>query len=374
MEEEQKYIRRAISLAKRGLGWVNPNPMVGAVIVRNGRIIGEGYHEFFGGPHAEVNAILHAQESVRGATLYVTLEPCSHEGKTAPCTDLIISKGIRKVVIGMKDPNPLVNGNGIQILTDAGIEVSTGIEQALVCKMNEVFIKYIVTGKPFCTLKTAMTLDGKIATVENASRWISCGESRRYVHELRQQYSAVMVGVNTILYDDPLLNTRRARKKSKDPLKVIVDSSGKIPSGSQVLKMNPQLTIIATTGKMEIPKIRELERMGAQVLVCPQKDEKVDLGYLMVSLGKMGVDSVLLEGGSTIAFSALAEGIVDKVISFVAPKIIGGAGAPSPVGGRGLSSMEDAIGLEEFHFRKIGSDLLIEGYIRSDNRKMENGE
>jgi diaminohydroxyphosphoribosylaminopyrimidine deaminase / 5-amino-6-(5-phosphoribosylamino)uracil reductase len=369
LEEEQKYIRRAVSLAKRGLGWVNPNPLVGAVIVRNGRIIGEGCHEFFGGPHAEVNAIGHAKESVRGATLYVTLEPCSHEGKTAPCTDLIISKGIARVVIGMKDPNPLVNGNGIKILTSAGIEVTTGIEQALVSKMNETFTRYIVTGKPFCLLKTAMTLDGKIATVENASRWISCEKSRRYVHELRQEYSAVMVGVNTILYDDPVLNTRRARKKSKDPLKVIVDSSGKIPTGSNVLKVNPQLTIIATTDKMEVAKKQELERMGAQVMVCRKNDEKVDLGDLMFLLGKMGIDSVLLEGGSTIAFSALAEGIVDKVLSFVAPKIIGGAGAPSPVGGRGLLSMEDAIGLDEFRYRKIGSDLLIEGYIRSDKGK-----
>jgi diaminohydroxyphosphoribosylaminopyrimidine deaminase/5-amino-6-(5-phosphoribosylamino)uracil reductase len=363
MVEDQKYLRRAITLAKRGIGWVNPNPLVGAVIVKNGRIIGEGYHAFFGGPHAEVMAIENAMGSVKGATLYVTMEPCSHQGKTPPCTGTIIEKGIRKVVVGMKDPNPLVNGKGLKILKDAGIEVTTGIEEAAILKMNEQFVKYIVTGRPFCTLKTAMTLDGKIATVENASRWISGENSRKQVHELRQQYSAVMVGINTVLYDDPLLNNRRIRKKNKDPLKVIVDSTGKIPLEARVLKMNPQLVILATTDKIEMTKKHDLERLGAQVLVCPQKEKKVDLGCLMFSLGKMGIDSVLLEGGSTIAFSALINGIVDKVVSFIAPKIIGGAVAPSPVGGKGLSSMEDAIVIKNWNYRKIGTDILIEGYI-----------
>ena len=363
MEEEQKYLRRAISLAKKGLGWVNPNPLVGSVIVKNGRIIGEGYHEYYGGPHAEVIALENATESVKGATMYVTMEPCSHHGKTPPCTDLIIGKGIRKVVVGMKDPNPLVNGKGMKILAGAGIDVKAGIEEAAISKMNEIFIKYIVTGSPFCTLKTAMTLDGKIATVENASKWISCEDSRKLVHELRHKYSAVMVGINTVLYDDPLLNTRRIRKKSKDPLKVIVDSSGKIPMDAKVLEMNPNLVILATTDKIDRKKKRDLERLGVQVIVCPLKEERVDLKTLMFSLGKMDIDSVLLEGGSTIAFSALSSGIVDKIISFVAPKIIGGAVAPSPVGGKGLPSMEDAIGVTGWSFRKVGADIMIEGYI-----------
>ncbi len=351
------------------MGWVNPNPMVGAVVVKNGRIIGEGFHAFFGGPHAEINAIENASENVKGATLYVTMEPCSHQGKTPPCTESIIKNGIHRVIAGMKDPNPLVNGNGLKIIAGAGIEVKSGIEESAVLRMNEQFVKYIVTGLPFCILKTAMTLDGKIATVENASRWISGEDSRRYVHELRQKYSAVMVGINTILYDNPLLNTRRIQKKSKDPLKIIVDSSGKIPLEVNVLKMNPQLVIIATTDKIEMTKKKDLERLGAQVLICPGKDGKVDLGYLMVSLGKMGIDSVMLEGGSTMAFSALMNGIVDKVISFIAPKIIGGAGAPSPVGGTGLLRMDDAIGVKEWKYRKIGSDILIEGYIRQNITK-----
>jgi diaminohydroxyphosphoribosylaminopyrimidine deaminase/5-amino-6-(5-phosphoribosylamino)uracil reductase len=366
MEEDQIYLRRAITLAKKGMGWVNPNPMVGAVIVKKGRIIGEGYHAYFGGPHAEINAIENASENVKDATLYVTMEPCSHQGKTPPCTEPIINKGIHRVVAAMMDPNPLVNGNGLKILAGAGIEVKSGIEEAVVLKMNEQFVKYIVTGLPFCTLKTAMTLDGKIATVENASKWISCDNSRRYVHELRQKYSAIMVGINTILFDDPLLNTRRMRKKSKDPLKVIVDTTGKIPLEVNVLKMNPQLVIIAATDKISITKKKDLERLGAQVIICPAKEGKVDLGYLMVSLGKMGIDSVMLEGGSTIAFSALMNGIVDKVISFIAPKIIGGAGAPSPVGGTGMLRMDDAIGVKEWKYRKIGSDILIEGYIRQN--------
>ena len=363
MTDDQKYIKRAIVLAKKGMGWVNPNPLVGAVLVKNGRVIGEGYHEFFGGPHAEINALQNATENVKGATLYVTMEPCSHQGKTPPCTDPIIKLGIRRVVVGMKDPNPLVNGNGLKKLSDAGIDVTAGLEEIAVLKMNEQFVKYIVTGKPFCVLKTAMTLDGKIATVENASRWISGEESRKYVHELRQQYSAVMVGINTVLFDDPLLNTRRPLKKSKDPLKVIVDSTGKMPLEAKILTVNPQLAIIATTDRMDKKKKRELERLGAQVLICPQKDERVDLAYLMFSLGKMGIDSVLLEGGSTIAFSALMSGVVDKVVSFIAPKIIGGALAPSPVGGMGISTMESAIGIDNWKFRKKGTDLLVEGYI-----------
>ncbi len=369
MEEEQKYLRRAITLAKKGLGWVNPNPLVGAVIVKNSRIIGEGYHAYYGGPHAEIIALENATESVKGATMYVTMEPCSHHGKTPPCTGQIIRQGIRKVVIGMKDPNPLVNGKGMKILAGAGIDVKAGIEEATVFRMNELFVKYIVTGRPFCTLKTAMTLDGKIATVENASKWISCEDSRKLVHELRHQYSAVMVGINTVLYDDPLLNTRRIRKKSKDPLKVIVDSSGKIPMDAKVLKTNPNLVILATTDKIDRKKKRDLERLGVQVLVCPLKEERVDLETLMFSLGKMDIDSVLLEGGSTIAFSALSYGIVDKIVSFVAPKIIGGADAPSPVGGKGFPSMEDAIGVTGWKYRKIGSDILIEGYIRKNNLK-----
>lgn len=357
----QKFMKRAILLAGRGIGWVNPNPMVGAVIVKEGRIIGEGYHMHFGAPHAEVNAFENAREEVSGSTLYVNLEPCSHHGKTPPCTDLIISGGIKKVIIGMRDPNPLVNGKGIEILRAHGIEVVEGIMEEQSKRLNEVFLKYITTGRPFGVLKTAMTLDGKIATVNNASRWISGEKSRAYVHEMRQAYSAIMVGINTVVYDNPLLNIRR-KSEGRNPLKVIVDTTCKISLDANVMKNDPQLTLIATSDKAGQGKIKDLERMGAQVLICPLKDDKVDLTFLFDALGKMAIDSVLIEGGSTLAFSVLKEGLVDKVVSFIAPKIIGGSCATSPVGGEGIPRMEDAIILQHMEIRRMGGDILIETY------------
>jgi diaminohydroxyphosphoribosylaminopyrimidine deaminase / 5-amino-6-(5-phosphoribosylamino)uracil reductase len=356
-------MKRAVSLAKRGAGWVNPNPMVGAVLVKNGQIIGEGFHEFFGGPHAEVNALQGvSDEAAFGATLYVTLEPCSHEGKTPPCVKLIIEKKISRVVIGMTDPNPLVNGKGIAALQAAGIMVETGIQEHEAREMNEVFIKYITTNHPFVLLKSAMTLDGKIATVTNASRWITGEPSRKMVHLLRQRLMAVMVGVNTVKFDDPLLNIR-LKGSWKNPLKVIADTHGRISTEAKVLTNDPQLTLIATTELADQVKLKEIERMGAQVMICPLKNNMVDLGFVMHSLGVMGIDSIMIEGGSTLAFSALQDGIVDKVISFIAPKILGGSSAPTAIGGMGIEKMEDAINLTNMRTRKVGHDLMIEGWI-----------
>ena len=363
MEALNKYIQRAITLAKRGKGWVNPNPLVGAVLLKDNKIIGEGYHEFFGSPHAEVNAIRNAKEDVAGSTLFVTLEPCSHQGKTPPCTDLILEKKIKKVVIGILDPNPLVNGKGKKFLLDHGLEVTSGYLEEEILRMNEQFIKFIKSGKPFCILKTAMTLDGKIATVAKESKWISGEESRKFIHELRQQVSAIMVGINTVLIDDPLLNTRRERKRNKNSLKVIVDTTARLPIESKVLTNDPQLTLIATSCRADKAKLKQFERLGAQVLVCPLKNEQVDLPYLVNSLGTMGIDSILLEGGSTLAFSALQEGIVDKVVSFIAPKIVGGKEALSPVGGKGINRLQDAIFLNNLTVKRVGSDVMIQGYI-----------
>ncbi len=354
-------MRRAILLARRGIGWVNPNPMVGAVLVRDNKMIAEGYHHHFGAPHAEVNALAGIGEDLTDATLYVNLEPCSHHGKTPPCVELIVSRGIRRVVIGMEDPNPLVKGKGILFLRQHGIEVTTGILAEEAEQLNLVFIKYITTGKPFGILKTAMTLDGKIATVTNASRWISGEKSRAYVHDLRHAYSAIMMGVNTILYDDPMLNIRRSAE-SRNPLKVIVDTYCKTTPEANIMKNDPQLTLFASTERADPEKVKALERMGAQVLICPVKDDKTDLPFLFDALGKMGIDSVLIEGGSTLAFSVLREGLVDKVISFIAPKIIGGKEAVTPVGGEGISRMEDAIELKNMQIRKIGDDICIEAY------------
>jgi diaminohydroxyphosphoribosylaminopyrimidine deaminase/5-amino-6-(5-phosphoribosylamino)uracil reductase len=361
-------MKRALALARRGAGWVNPNPMVGAVLVSEGVIIGEGYHEFFGGAHAEVNAIHQAEirnpNAIAGSTLYVTLEPCNHYGKTPPCTDLIIEKKISKVVAGITDPNKLVSGHGLQRLRDHGILVETGILAPEIKKMNEVFLKYITTSLPFVLLKSAMTLDGKIATVTNASRWITGEPSRRIVHRIRQEMSAVMVGVDTVIYDDPLLNIR-LKGEWKQPLKVIADTSLRIPLNAKLLASDPQLTVIATTSRADPKKIREVERLGAQVIICPVKDEKVDFAFLMRALGAIGIDSVLIEGGSTLAFSALKTGMVDKILTFVAPKILGGAMAPTPVGGEGIPIMEDAVKLKNLNISKAGNDLVIEAYVES---------
>jgi diaminohydroxyphosphoribosylaminopyrimidine deaminase / 5-amino-6-(5-phosphoribosylamino)uracil reductase len=371
MMTDSEYMRKAISLAKKGAGWVNPNPMVGALIVKEGRIIGKGWHEFFGGAHAEVNAINNATEPVAGATLYVTLEPCIHHGKTPPCAPFVREKGISRVVIGMTDPNPEVNGKGAKYLKSEGILVETGILENEIARMNEIFVKFVTTQTPFCILKTAMTLDGKIATVSNASRWISGEKSRQYVHELRQRVSGLMVGVDTVIYDDPLLNTRRRNKKSKDPLKIIPDTRCRIPLGSRILAFNPQLTILATTELADRSKLKEIERLGAQTIICPLKNNKVDLEYLVHSLGLMGIDSILIEGGSMLAFSALTEKIVDKVTSFISPKILGGKLAPTPVGGEGIGSMGNAIQIAGWTIKKSGEDVLIEGYVRKQDTKVE---
>jgi len=358
------YMKRALSLAGRGAGFASPNPLVGAVVVKDGKIVGEGWHEVFGGPHAEVNAIAQAGAQADGADLYVNLEPCSHQGKTPPCTGLIIRSGIKKVIIGMQDPNPLVNGKGTAFLKHNGIEVYTGLLESECKKRNEVFTKFITTGKPFVTFKYAMTLDGKIATVDNASRWITGEESRKIVHKLRHDMSSVMVGVDTVIYDDPMLNVRLAGKKWKQPLKVIADSSLRIPLDARALSVDPQLCLIASTVKADKNKVMEIRRMGAQVLICPGKDGRVDLPFLFTTLGAMEIDGVLLEGGSTLAFSALKDGLVDKVIAFVAPKILGGSRAPAPVGGEGIAAMEDAIYLRDLKIRKVGADLMIEAYIK----------
>jgi diaminohydroxyphosphoribosylaminopyrimidine deaminase / 5-amino-6-(5-phosphoribosylamino)uracil reductase len=362
-KEQARIMARAIKLAGKGKGWVNPNPLVGAVLVKDGQIIGEGYHSFFGGPHAEVQAISVATAPVNNSTLFVTLEPCIHQGKTPPCAPLILEKGITEVIVGMKDPNPLVNGKGIEYLVNHGIKVETGIMEKEIINQNEVFLKFIKTGLPFCVLKTAMTLDGKIATPTGESKWITGEESRKKVHDLRHQYSAVMAGINTILKDDPLLNARREGNKSRDPLKIIVDSAGRIPLTAKVLTHDPQLTILAVTSAAPKEKLTELERMGAHVILCPDKNKSVDLVFLTEMLGRMDVDSVLIEGGGTLAFSALREGIVDKFIGFIAPKILGGANAPTAVGGPGIGDLSQAITVDGMSIKKSGEDAYFEGYI-----------
>ena len=358
-------MERALELSKRGAGLVNPNPMVGAVIVKDNRIIGEGYHEYFGGPHAEINAFKNAREDIEGATMYVTLEPCSHYGKTPPCADAIVKNKISKVVIGMIDPNPMVAGRGIEILRSNGIEVVVGIMDSLVKKTNEIFIKYITEKQPFCIMKTAMTMDGKIATSHGDSKWISNEKSRSYVHELRHRVTGIMVGIGTVLKDDPELTTRRQGMISINPIRIIIDSKAKIPLGAKVLKCDEKTkTIIVTTEFAEVTKIEAIKQKGAEVIVTPSKNNKVNLKYLMGVLGDRGIDSILLEGGSTLNYSALEEGIVDKVITFISPKIFGGTSGKTPVGGEGIEHVKDSILLKDIEVIRFDEDIMIEGYIK----------
>lgn len=360
----EKYMRRALELAENGAGFTNPNPLVGAVIVRDGRIIGEGYHPVYGGNHAEVEALLNAGTDVSGATMYVTLEPCAHYGKTPPCVDAIIQKNIKKVVIGLKDPNPLVSGRGIEILGANGIEVVTGVLEKECQKINEVFLKYITTGRPFCILKAAMTLDGKIASVSGDSKWITNELSRQYVHKLRHRVSAIMVGIGTVLVDDPSLTARIQNREAKDPTRIIVDSSARIPLNAKVLHLESSVkTIIATTEKADKNKLRILREMGAEIIITQVKSGGVDLKSLMEELGDRKIDSVLLEGGSDLNYSALEEGIVDKINMFIAPKMIGGSKAKTPIGGLGKASMAEAIAIQNIEIYRFGDDMMIEGYV-----------
>lgn len=361
----QQFMRRALDLSKIGIGHTNPNPLVGAVLVKDEKSIGEGYHEYYGGPHAEINAINSSTQDVRGATMYVTLEPCSHYGKTPPCVNTIIDRGISKVVIGMKDPNPIVAGRGIQILQDNGIEVITGVLEDEIKKLNEIFIKFITTKTPFCILKTAMTIDGKIATTTGDSKWIANSKSRKYVHQIRNRVSAIMVGIGTVIADDPLLTTRLEDNEGVDAVRIIVDTKGRIPLEAKVLNNNSNTkTILATTQKAEKDKLNAIEDKGAEILITPLRENRVDLKYLVKELGKRGVDSILIEGGSSLNYSALSEGIVDKVITFIAPKIVGGQKAKTPVGGEGIRFVKDCIRLDNISINRFDEDIMIEGYIR----------
>lgn len=358
-------MKRALELAERGAGFTNPNPLVGAVIVRDGKIIGEGWHELYGSSHAEINAFKNAREDVAGATMYVTLEPCSHYGNTPPCANAIVEKKIKKVIIGLKDPNPLVSGNGIRILKENGIEVVTGVLEEEGKKLNEIFLKYITTKLPFCIMKTAMTLDGKIASFSGDSKWVTCEKSRNYVHLLRHRVSGIMAGIGTVLADDPSLTTRIGGFKGKDPVRIIIDSSAKIPLSAKVLNLDStSKTIIAATENAPAEKIKALEDKGAEIILTPMKENMVDLKYLMKVLGEKKIDSILIEGGSKINYSALNAGIVDKVNAFIAPKIIGGENAKTPVGGKGIELMKDAINLRNIDIKRFDDDIMIEGYIK----------
>lgn len=363
IEQHKHYMLRAIQLAKKGSGYTSPNPMVGAVIVKNGMIIGQGYHQTYGEAHAEINALRQCKEDAKGATLYVTLEPCSHTGKTPPCAYAIIEAGISKVFVGMEDPNPLVAGRGLALLEEAGIDVICGICEKETKELNRIFIKYITTGRPYLTMKSAMTLDGKVASVTGDSQWITGEESRAYVHKLRHQVSAIMVGVGTVLVDNPRLTTRLPEGDGKNPLRVILDSKARTPINAALIDQEGE-TLVMVTREAPPDKIRQLRQRGVEVEVMTHA-EGINLDEVMTSLGKRGIDSVLLEGGGRVNASALEAGSVDEVMIFIAPKIIGGQGK-SPVIGNGIPLMKDAIRLQGLQMEYIGSDILIRGYIQEE--------
>ncbi len=365
METDEKYMWLALDLARQGLGRTSPNPVVGAVIVKNGEILGTGYHQAAGTPHAEIHALQNAGERAEGATLYVTLEPCVHHGKTPPCTDRIIEAGIKKVVISMVDPNPLVSGSGVKALEEAGIKVKISVLEDKARILNEVFIKYITTGLPFVTSKSAMSLDGKIATRRGFSRWITSEKSREYAHQVRNRVDGIMVGIGTVLADDPRLTARVEGEETRDPVRIIVDSYARLPLESRVVRMSGQSsrTILATTDLAPPDKVKALSDLGVEVFKGEVIDKAVDLRGLMKYLGEEGICSILVEGGSTLNYSLVKEGLIDKVLFFVAPKIIGGNGAPTPVGGEGIDFLDDAWQVQDLKVKQLGDDVLLTGYL-----------
>jgi len=364
LKSDRSFMLRALELAVQARGRTNPNPMVGAVIVKDGLVVGEGYHHKAGTPHAEVHALNMAGEKANGAIVYVTLEPCSHYGKTPPCADALIRAGVRKVVVATLDPNPKVSGRGLQKLRDAGIEVELGLCEEEAQKLNEVFFKYIQSKLPFVLLKTAMTLDGKIATVTGDSRWISNEYSRNYVHQLRDQMDAILVGIGTVIKDDPLLNTRLDRPDKKDPIRVIVDTHLDIPLSSRIVTTSQeQRTIIFCSENADSDKKQALLNRGIEIINMKPSKEGLSLPDILRILGEMRICSLLVEGGSEIAASFLNAHLVDKVCWFISPKILGGRKAPSPVGGEGIAALKNAIKLRNLEVQRFAEDICITGYI-----------
>jgi len=363
MDSDERYMWMALDLARQGWGKTSPNPMVGAVLVKNGEVVGTGFHAKAGEPHAEIIALQEAGEKARAATLYTNLEPCCHYGRTPPCTDAIIKAGVRKVVIATYDPNPVVSGRGVQKLKDAGIKVKVGVLEEKARRLNEVFFKYITTKKPFVVVKTAMTLDGKIATSTGKSRWITGEKSRKFVHRLRSMSDGIMVGINTVLQDDPLLTVRLEGEKRVGPVRVIVDSKGRLPLDSKIVKTSRETkTVLATTELAPQDKLEKLRALGVEILVLPGKNGRVDLQELMLALGKKEISVLLVEGGGTLNYSLLTENIVDKIYLFIAPMLLGGQQAPTPLEGVGISEIEDSWLVEKMEMKQLDKDLLIIGY------------
>ena len=365
-EADERFMARAVELARRGAGWTSPNPLVGAVIVRDGRIIGEGWHHRFGGPHAEREALAACSESPAGATAYVTLEPCCHTGKTPPCTEALIEAGIARVVVGVLDPNPLVAGRGNEALRRAGIEVAVGVLEPSCRAVNEPFLHAMEQRRPLVIAKYAMTLDGKVATREGLSRWVTGETARRRVHEDRHRHAGVMVGIGTALADDPLLTCRLDGREVSQPARVVVDAAARLPLESQLVRTASEAPVIVAVAEGALLARRNaLAERGCAVVAVPAREGRVDPRILMELLWqRFSLDSLIVEGGPTLLGSLFDEGLVDRVQAYIAPKVFGGLEALGPVAGRGVGDPADAPVLSEVSLQMMGGDVLLEGRLQ----------
>lgn len=362
---DEKYMRLAMQLAGNAIGRTSPNPLVGAVIVKDNRVVGCGWHRKAGTPHAEVHALNQARELAQGADVYVTLEPCAHYGKTPPCAKALVEAKVKNVYGGLLDVNPKVAGKGFKILEDAGIHVEYGFLQDELRKQNEVFFKWIEHKKPFVVLKAAMTLDGKIATAIGQSKWITNETSRAYGYKLRDIYDGIMVGINTVIEDNPMLTARV--DGGKNPIRIVVDSSLKIDINANVVQDKSAKTIIATTDKADKDKILKLQAQDVDVIVVDKdENDKVDIEKLLDILGQQNICSILVEGGATLSGSFVAKKLVDKVYFFIAPKIVGGKEAKTPVAGTGILNLQEALAPKDIQIEKLEEDILIIGRVDKD--------
>jgi diaminohydroxyphosphoribosylaminopyrimidine deaminase/5-amino-6-(5-phosphoribosylamino)uracil reductase len=353
---DEKWMRRALELAERGRGFVEPNPLVGAVLVRNDQIVGEGWHQRYGEAHAEINALAVAGEGAQGATLYVTLEPCCHHGKTPPCTDAMLRSGVRRVVAAMRDPFPAVSGKGIEILQRAGIDVTVGVCEAEAQRFNAPYLKLTITGRPYVHAKWAMSLDGKIATRTGNSKWISNPRSRSRTHELRGRMDAIVVGIGTVLADNPLLTARPPGPRT--PMRIVLDSHGRTPLSSQLVhtaRETPTMIVTTESGA------NELQNHGCSIVSVPEVAGRVSIPGLLDELGRRRMTNVFVEGGSNVLGSFLDAREIDEVEVFIAPKLLGGAAALSPFGGEGAARIEEALTLTEYRIEELDGDLVIHG-------------
>lgn len=367
IEEDHYYMDHVLALAKKGIGHVNPNPLVGAVIVQDGEVIGQGHHRKFGEHHAEINAITNIRKPINNATLYVNLEPCSHVGKTGSCAQEIIKYAFKRVVIANEDPNPLVNGKGIKIIRDSGIQVDIGIQKDEAREMNHIFFKWIKNNKPFVLLKTATSLDGKIATMNGNSKWISGEQSRTIVHQLRHQYSAVLTGVNTVIYDDPLFNVRRNVENPAHPARIILDPKARTPLHSKILH-TPEFGKVYLVISNHAPKnaIENFRSKGAEIIVCPLKNQKMDLHYLLNVLKEKNIDSIMIEAGGYTNFECIQQNVVDRLLIFLSPQIIGGEKALTAFEGKGFKNLNETKKIKSLKHTRLAEDIMIEAEINNE--------